>query len=92
MTLALHEPDLIANLIAVDNAPVDAALGSDFAHYIQGMMKIDDAGVTRQVEADKILEPYEKSLAIRQFLLGNLHRPSTDSKTHKFRVPLPILA
>jgi pimeloyl-ACP methyl ester carboxylesterase len=92
MTLALHEPELIANLIAVDNAPVDAALGSDFAHYIQGMIKIDEAGVTRQVEADKILEPYEKSIAIRQFLLGNLHRPSADSKTHKFRVPLSILA
>lgn len=60
MTLALHEPDLIANLVAVDNAPVDARLGSDFAHYIQGMKKIDEADVTRQAEADKILEPYEK--------------------------------
>ncbi|KAK4042912.1 Alpha/Beta hydrolase protein [Parachaetomium inaequale] len=92
MALALHEPDLVANLVAVDNAPVDARLGSDFARYIQGMKKIDEAGITRQAEADKILEPYEKSLAVRQFLLGNLHRASADTKTQTFRVPLPILA
>lgn len=60
MALALHEPDLVANLVAVDNAPVDARLGSDFARYIQGMKKIDEADVTRQADADKILEPYEK--------------------------------
>ncbi|KAL2019974.1 hypothetical protein VTK56DRAFT_8974 [Thermocarpiscus australiensis] len=91
MTLALQEPDLVANLIAVDNAPVDARLESDFARYIQGMKKIDEAGVTRQAEADKILEPYEKSVTIRQFLLGNLHRPAGGT-TQKFRVPLSILA
>lgn len=62
MTLALKEPDLVANLIAVDNAPVDARLESDFARYIQGMKKIDEAGVTRQAQADKILEAYEKVL------------------------------
>ena len=60
MALALQEPDLVANIISVDNAPVDARLGTDFARYIQGMKKIDEAGVTRQAEADKILEPYEK--------------------------------
>jgi len=60
MALALHEPDLIESIIAVDNAPVDVRLESDFARYIQGMKKIDEAGVTKQAEADKILEPYEK--------------------------------
>ncbi|EAQ86551.1 hypothetical protein CHGG_07804 [Chaetomium globosum CBS 148.51] len=93
MTLALHSPDLVANLIAVDNAPVDARLGSDFGWYIQGMKKIDEAQVTRQAEADAILAPYEPSIAIRQFLLGNLHRPSpATSQTQQFRVPLSILA
>jgi hypothetical protein len=60
MALALHEPDLVANLVAVDNAPVDARLGSDFGRYVQGMKKIDEANITRQAEADKILEPYEE--------------------------------
>ncbi|KAK3903344.1 Alpha/Beta hydrolase protein [Staphylotrichum tortipilum] len=91
MALALHEPDLIANLISVDNAPVDARIDSDFGRYIQGMKKIDEAGITRQAEADKILEPYEKSLVIRQFLLGNLHRPADGTNTQKFRVPLGTL-
>jgi pimeloyl-ACP methyl ester carboxylesterase len=32
-----------------------------------------------------------KSLPVRQFLLGNLYRP-TDEKTQKFKVPLKVLA
>ncbi|KAK3378186.1 Alpha/Beta hydrolase protein [Podospora didyma] len=95
MALALREPELVANIVAVDNAPVDVRLESDFARYIQGMKKIDAADVTKQADADKILEPYEKSLVVRQFLLGNLHRPqgsnADPSKTQKFRVPLSIL-
>ncbi|KAM7217872.1 Abhydrolase domain-containing protein IMO32 [Rhypophila decipiens] len=99
MAVALQKPEIIANIISVDNAPVDARIQSDFARYIQGMKKIDEAGVTRQAEADKILEQYEKSLPIRQFLLGNLHRPSGNgngteappSSVQKFRVPLNIL-
>ncbi|KAK1835838.1 Alpha/Beta hydrolase protein [Podospora conica] len=92
MTLALRSPSLIANIISVDNAPIDARLESDFARYIRGMKEIDAADVTRQAEADKILQPYESSLTIRHFLLGNLHRPTPSSSTQKFRVPLPILA
>ncbi|KAK4164879.1 Alpha/Beta hydrolase protein [Cladorrhinum sp. PSN259] len=96
MALALSSPDLVQNIISVDNAPVDARLESDFARYIQGMKKIDEANVTRQAEADQILQPYEKSLVVRQFLLGNLHRVMTDedSKTgvQKFRVPLNIIS
>ncbi|KAL1876327.1 hypothetical protein VTK73DRAFT_9570 [Phialemonium thermophilum] len=100
MTLALRSPDMVDNIIAVDNAPVDAALGTDFARYIQGMKRIEQAGVTRQSEADKILAEYEKSLPIRQFLLGNLHRPKaqgdggngSNTQTQKFRLPLSVLA
>lgn len=33
----------------------------------------------------------QKALPVRQFLLGNLHRPAGE-KTQKFRVPLKILA
>lgn len=92
MALALHSPSLIANLVSVDNAPLDARLESDFARYIRGMKAIDSADVTRQAEADKILAPYEDSLTIRHFLLGNLHRPDPESKVQKFRVPLAVLA
>lgn len=90
MTLALKSPSLIADMISVDNAPLDAALLSNFGKYVQGMKKIESAGVTRQSEADVILKDYEESLVIRQFLLGNLFRPQGE-KTHKFKVPLNIL-
>ncbi|KAK3685992.1 Alpha/Beta hydrolase protein [Podospora appendiculata] len=104
MALALHNPSLIANIISVDNAPVDARLGSDFAKYIRAMKEIDAANVSRQSDADAILAAYEPSLPIRQFLLGNLYRPSPSSTptttaetgnkppTQKFRVPLAILS
>jgi pimeloyl-ACP methyl ester carboxylesterase len=108
MTLALRSPEILNDIVSVDNAPIDAALLSNFGKYIQGMKKIEEAGVTRQAEADKILVDYEEvrtsllngfllfsdilqSLPIRQFLLGNLYRPS-DEKTQKFKVPLKILA
>jgi hypothetical protein len=60
MTLALCSPELIHDIVSVDNAPLDAALQSDFAKYIQGMRKIEEAKVTKQAEADKILQEYEE--------------------------------
>lgn len=90
MTLALRSPSLVQNICSVDNAPLDKILSRDFADYVRGMKRIDQAGITRQAEADKILEEYEKALPIRQFLLGNLHRPQGE-KVQKFRVPLDVL-
>lgn len=61
MTLALRSPENIANIVAVDNAPVDVALNGDFSKYIRGMKKIDEANITRQGQADIILQPYEEA-------------------------------
>ncbi|RYO93843.1 hypothetical protein DL766_008884 [Monosporascus sp. MC13-8B] len=91
MTLALSQPRLVDNLVSVDNAPVDAALNGSFAKYIQGMRKIEEAGVTRLRDADNMLQEFEPDLPIRQFLLGNLYRPEC-SETQKFRVSLGVLA
>jgi hypothetical protein len=60
MTLALRSPDIINDVISVDNAPLDAALLGNFGKYIQAMRKIEDAGVTRQAEADDIMKDYEE--------------------------------
>jgi hypothetical protein len=60
MTLALRSPEIINDIVSVDNAPIDAALLSNFGKYIQGMKNIEEAGVTRQAEADKILVEYEE--------------------------------
>ncbi|KAF6824522.1 alpha beta fold family [Colletotrichum plurivorum] len=91
MTLGLKSPDHVQDIIAVDNAPVDAVLESSFAKYIRGLKKIESANVTRQAEAIEILKEYESSLPIIHFLLGNLHRPESGKPELKFRVPLDII-
>lgn len=90
MTVALRNRVPIANLIPVDNAPLDAALHGDFAKYIQGMRRIDDTTIRRQSDADAILKDYEDSLPIRQFLLGNLVRGPDGTQT--WQIPVKILA
>jgi pimeloyl-ACP methyl ester carboxylesterase len=104
MTLALRQPHNYSALIPVDNAPVDAALKSDFSKYVQAMREIEDhrPPITRQSEADKILQKYEPEMGIRQFLLTNLVKSpvsSTDAAGRttaksemKFRIPLQTLA
>ncbi|MCJ1234505.1 hypothetical protein MMC14_002466 [Varicellaria rhodocarpa] len=91
MTLALRSPKRISAMISVDNAPVDAMLKSDFGKYVQGMRMIEDANVTKQVEADAILKTVEKALPIRQFLLTNLIRRA-GSNPLRFRIPLHTLS
>lgn len=91
MTVALRNPDNCADIIAVDNAPVDAALASDFPRYVEGMRRVEEAKVSSQKEADAILEPYAKDLPVRQFLLTNLIRTEPNTPL-KFRIPVRILA
>ncbi|KHO00896.1 uncharacterized protein MAM_01674 [Metarhizium album ARSEF 1941] len=90
MTLALRSPEMISNVVAVDNAPVDVTLNSHFAKYIRGMKMIQDAEVSRQAEADAILQNFEESEPIRQFLLGNLYKVPGESM-QRFRIPLETL-
>ncbi|KAJ5820392.1 Alpha/beta hydrolase fold-1 [Penicillium riverlandense] len=90
MTVALRSPECVSALIPVDNAPVNAALKSDFGKYIRGMQQIEEAKVSKQSDADKILQEYEEFLPIRYFLLTNLVR-SEEDRTMKFRVPLSVL-
>ncbi|KAF6241582.1 hypothetical protein HO173_000293 [Letharia columbiana] len=91
MTVALRSPQVVGGLIAVDNAPVDAILKSDFHKYVQGMRDIEQAQVSRQAEANDILKKYEEALPIRQFLLTNLVR-SSDGELLRFRIPIKTLA
>ncbi|KAG9247893.1 prolyl oligopeptidase-like protein [Calycina marina] len=90
MTLALQLPDLMKDIISVDNAPWDVALLSDFGKYVRAMKNIEQAGVTKQTEADAILQEVEESTPVRLFLLTNLMRPKGETK-QKFRVPLDTI-
>lgn len=91
MTCALRKPDRYSGIVPLDNAPVDAALKSDFGIYVRAMQEIESQTITRQSDADKILAKYEESLPIRQFLLTNLVK-SEDKKTLRWRIPLSTLA
>jgi pimeloyl-ACP methyl ester carboxylesterase len=90
MAVALRKRMPIGALISVDNAPVDAALQSDFGKYMKGMRRIEEAQVTKQSEADAILQDYEEALGIRQFLLTNLYR--APDGVQKWRIPIKYLA
>ncbi|KAG8623092.1 hypothetical protein KVT40_008068 [Elsinoe batatas] len=90
MTLALRGKYPIANLISIDNAPVDAALKSDFGTYCVGMRAIAAAGVKTLGEADAIMAKYEPEVAVRQFLLTNLVRDKETGR-QRWRVPVETL-
>ena len=80
MTLALRSPELTHDIISVDNAPVDVALMSSFGQYIQGMKKIEESMVTKQIEADQILKDYESVLSLfppPSYSPSDLQRPSS---------------
>jgi pimeloyl-ACP methyl ester carboxylesterase len=91
MTMALRNPSCCANIIPVDNAPVDAALSSDFPKYAEGMKKVEEAKPKSQKAADEVMQPYAKELPVRQFLLSNLARPAPGEPL-QWRIPINILA
>lgn len=94
MTCALRSPTAYSGIVPLDNAPVDAVLKSDFGNYMRAMQEIEahDPPLTKQSDADKILEKYEPNIGIRQFLLTNLMKSPEDKSSLVWRVPLAILA
>ncbi|EXJ90035.1 hypothetical protein A1O3_03103 [Capronia epimyces CBS 606.96] len=97
LTLALESPELVADVVAIDNAPIRLPLLEDFDRYIEAMRQIERARVTTLTQADEILKEYEKSSQIRLFLLTNLTAQPKDKDKGKggflkFRVPIDVLA
>ncbi|MCJ1424759.1 hypothetical protein MMC29_002647 [Sticta canariensis] len=60
MTMALRSRVQLKALVSVDNAPVEAALKSDFSKYVRGLEEVERAKVSNQVEADEVLKSYEE--------------------------------
>ena len=97
MVMALRQPAAYSGLIPVDNAPVDAALKSDFNTYVKAMLEIEalieKGELKKTTDADGVLAKYESDVSIRQFLLLNLVRElNTNSAKYKWRIPLGTLA
>lgn len=91
MAMALRNPSCCANIIPVDNAPVDAALSSDFPKYAEGMKRVAAAQPKSQKAADEIMQPFAADLPVRQFLLSNLVRPAPGEPL-QWRIPVDVLA
>lgn len=71
MALALGSPDLISDIVAVDNSPADVSLSREFPDYVRAMKKVQAAQTTRQAEADEILAEVEKVSTTKSVLLGS---------------------
>ena len=52
-------PDLVSDVVAIDNCPIHLPLLDDFPRYLKGMAKVDDAKVKTHHEAEMILREYE---------------------------------
>ncbi|EHA24050.1 hypothetical protein ASPNIDRAFT_180050, partial [Aspergillus niger ATCC 1015] len=91
LTLALESPTLIKDVVAIDNCPIRLPLESDFVRYLEGLARLRDERITDHLQADKILSQYEKSPAIRAWLISNLHKkPGTPFL--QLRVPVETLS
>lgn len=56
MTLALGSPDLVSEIVAVDNGPIELPLSPDFKIYLESMAKIQILRVSTHREADTLLQ------------------------------------
>ncbi|KAJ5895216.1 Alpha/Beta hydrolase protein [Penicillium taxi] len=90
LSLALHSPHLVKDVVAVDNCPIELPLTPDFLKYVEAMESVNEAQVRTHKEADEILKDIEPSPTIRLWLLSNFVKDN-DLPFLKCRVPLDTL-
>ncbi|KAJ5647586.1 alpha/beta hydrolase [Penicillium lividum] len=90
MILALGSPDLVSNVVAVDNGPIELPLSPDFKTYLESMVKIHSMRVATHWEADAILQASVASPSVRPWLLSNFIKEK-DASHLKLRLSIDIL-
>lgn len=65
---------LCAALVAVDNAPQNAALSPAFGKYVAALAQIEAKRLTKPADAYRVLAETEPDLAVQQFLMSNVKR------------------
>ncbi|KAL0136769.1 Alpha/Beta hydrolase protein, partial [Mucor lusitanicus] len=90
MNVSLRQPQLPSKLIVIDMAPIKLQLTREYSDHIEAMREIQAKQLTKQKEADEILQKFEPDLIVRQFLLTNLKK-SRDTGVYQFRIPYDIL-
>jgi esterase len=91
MTLALHQPELVARLCVVDVSPVTTAEITDFDTFVRGMRAIDLETLPDRRDADAQLATYVSDPSIRGFLLQNLRRDNSASNGWRWQMNLAML-
>ncbi|KAL9541024.1 hypothetical protein MBANPS3_009355 [Mucor bainieri] len=90
MNVSLRQPQLPSKLIVIDMAPIKLQLTREYSDHIEAMREIQSKQLTKQKEADEILQKFEPDLIVRQFLLTNLKK-SRSTGVYQFRIPYDIL-
>ncbi|KAJ5785699.1 Alpha/Beta hydrolase protein [Penicillium pulvis] len=90
MTLALGSPNLVSEVVAVDNGPIELPLAPEFKVYLESMEKIHSMRVTTHREADIILQESVTSPSVRLWLLSNFIKEKNASHL-KLRLSVDIL-
>ncbi|KAJ5947032.1 Alpha/Beta hydrolase protein [Penicillium verhagenii] len=90
MVLALGSPELVSEVVAVDNGPIELPLSPDFQTYLEALDQIQSMRVTNHREADKILQHSVMSPSVRLWLLSNFIKEK-DASHLKLRLSVDIL-
>ena len=87
MQYAMLYPNTFQKVVIVDIAPKFYPI--HHAELIRGLKAIDLLGIKSRTEADAVLQRYEPSLSVRQFLLKNLYR--NEQGVFDWRLNLPVI-
>lgn len=87
---ASHPQVLTQGYKVADISPAVGPISPDFAKYLTAMRKINEQTCSTRKQADELLQEYEPDLGVRQFILTNLGRDSTD-EPYKIKLPLDYL-
>jgi esterase len=87
MLFATTFPERVSKLIVVDIAP--RAYPQHHQDILKGLSSLDFSTIQKRSDADDQLKTYVSNWGVRQFLLKNLYR--TTSQTYALRMNLPIL-
>lgn len=83
LTLALHSPKLVSNVVAVDNCPINLPIGPDFLRYLEGMATVEQQKVRTHAEADEIIRQFDP-VWLRLIIAGNTSLLTVRYRIHQF--------
>jgi pimeloyl-ACP methyl ester carboxylesterase len=90
MTLALEAPELVDRLVVVDISPTGSAAVSEFAHYLDSLLRIDLESLHSHGDADRALAEDVPQPYLRGFFLQNLRR-DRETRTFHWQPNLQLL-